>query len=292
MSRIKRMRASQWLSLLAVLLALAYVAGVAWGTWRHTNLTTSLISRLESGQSRSDSRTVRSDEFDLLPPVVQRYLKAVLPDNAPRLTGATLMQTGTFNMSESANQWKPFTARHRVLTQPPGFVWDARIAVFPGLQAMVHDAYVSGEGLLRPTLAGIWTLLELRGPGDIAEGELMRFLAEAPWYPTVLAPGQGVVWKPVSEQEADATLTDGGVSVTLRFRFNGEGLIESVRSEGRSRTVAGQIVRTPWEGRWSNYQVRENMRVPMTGEVAWLLPEGRKPYWRGTLYSIEYQPAR
>ena len=30
---------------------------------------------------------------------------------------------------------------------------------------------------------------------------------------------------------------------------------------------------------------KESMRVPMTGEVAWLTREGRKPYWRGTITS-------
>jgi hypothetical protein len=34
------------------------------------------------------------------------------------------------------------------------------------------------------------------------------------------------------------------------------------------------------------------MRVPVTGEVAWLLPDtegGRKPYWRGTITALGYE---
>jgi hypothetical protein len=46
---------------------------------------------------------------------------------------------------------------------------------------------------------------------------------------------------------------------------------------------------TPWEGRWSNYQERNGMRVSITGAVAWLLPEGREPYWRGTITSLAYE---
>jgi hypothetical protein len=30
------------------------------------------------------------------------------------------------------------------------------------------------------------------------------------------------------------------------------------------------------------------MQVPMTGEVAWLLPEGDLPYWRGTITDLRY----
>ena len=47
----------------------------------------------------------------------------------------------------------------------------------------------------------------------------------------------------------------------------------------------------PWEGRMSNYQERHGMRVPLTGEAAWLTPDGRKPYWRGTIVSVVYELA-
>ena len=40
----------------------------------------------------------------------------------------------------------------------------------------------------------------------MAEGELMRFLAEAAWYPTALLPSQGVRWQGADERSAFATL--------------------------------------------------------------------------------------
>jgi hypothetical protein len=123
--------------------------------------------------------------------------------------------------------------------------------------------------------------MEMRGTGDIAAGELMRYLAETPWYPTALLPGQGVVWSGIDDQSAKATLTDGSVLVDLTFRFGADDLIASIRAEARGRTVGGRIVPTPWEGRWSGYARQGGMLVPMTGEVAWVLPQGDKPYWRG-----------
>jgi hypothetical protein len=47
-----------------------------------------------------------------------------------------------------------------VVTQRPGFDWDARIAMMPGVTACVHDAYVAGEGLLRATLFGLVPLAD------------------------------------------------------------------------------------------------------------------------------------
>lgn len=34
------------------------------------------------------------------------------------------------------------------------------------------------------------------------------------------------------------------------------------------------------------------MLVPLNGEVAWLLPEGEKPYWRGRVSEIAYDFAK
>jgi hypothetical protein len=45
----------------------------------------------------------------------------------------------------------------------------------------------------------------------------------------------------------------------------------------------------PWECRMSNYQTRDGMSVPPTGEVAWMRPEGRKAYYRGTVTSLTYE---
>jgi hypothetical protein len=35
----------------------------------------------------------------------------------------------------------------------------------------------------------------------------------------------------------------------------------------------------------------ESMLVPIDGAVAWQLPEGKKPYWRGHITEICYQSA-
>jgi hypothetical protein len=118
---------------------------------------------------------------------------------------------------------------------------------------------------------------------------MMRFFAEAAWYPTALLPSQGVLWEAVDDTSAKATLDDGETTVTLLFQFNESGLIESVRAQARGRTVSGAVIPTPWEGRWSNYELRYGMRIPVEGEVAWMLPEGPKPYWRGHITRLSYE---
>jgi hypothetical protein len=141
-------------------------------------------------------------------------------------------------------------------------------------------------------LSGIREITRPVGVPEIAQGELMRFFAEAAWYPTALLPSQGVRWEAVDDRSAKATLEDGETSVTMLFRFDEQGQIESVRAEARGRTIGRTVIPTPWEGRWSDYEFRDGMLIPLAGEVAWMLTEGPKPYWRGRITNLVYEWAQ
>jgi hypothetical protein len=282
----------EWAGLALVALAVFVAIVAAYGTRRWATDTRALVERLDAARvPLAPSRYDAACELDGLPAPVQRYFCTVLADGQPIVAAATVEHRGTFNMGETTDQWKPFTSRQRVVTRRPGFVWDGKVAVLPGLNVLVHDAYVAGEGLLHPAILGVFTLFDLRGRGEVAQGELMRFLAEAAWYPTALLPSQGVRWEPVDDSSARATLVDGKLSLTMTFSFAPDGTMRGVRAEARGRAVGGMTIATPWEGRWSDVQAHDGMRIPMTGEVAWLTPQGRKPYWRGTITSLNYEYA-
>jgi len=267
----------------------AVTAAVLYGGVHWKSGTRALRDRLEAARLPIEPQVFDRRELEPLPAPVQRYFRAVLKDGQPIVAAANLAHTGTFNMSETGEQWKPFTSTQRVVTRRPGFDWNGRILMMPGLPVHVHDAYVAGEGILHAAVLGLFSMVQLRGTAAVAQGELMRFLAEAVWYPTALLPSQGVQWDAVDEHSARATLQDGDVTVVLLFHFNEDGTIDAGRADARGRTVGGTVVPTPWHGRFWNYTLRDGIRVPLDGEVAWLLPEGAKPYWRGRITQLNYE---
>ncbi len=276
--------------LLVVLgLMITITAALAYGSFRWQTASKEMNATLEEARLPIDPKKYDSKELYGLPAPVQRYFRTVLKDGLPMISAVSIEHTGTFNMSETGEQWKPFTSTQRVITRRPGFDWEGRIKMMPGLTVRVHDAYIAGEGILHATLFGLVSLVNLRGTPEVAQGELMRFVAEAAWYPTVLLPSQGVRWEVVNDTSAKAMLKDGEITLTMLFRFNNDGLIESVRTEARGRSVAGAVIPTPWEGRCSSYELRAGMRIPFEGEVAWMLPEGSKPYWRGRITKLSYE---
>src|ERR1700674_3490077 len=225
--------------ILIVILGLMVVITVAliYGSRRWESATKEMHAKLEAARLPIGTRTYCTDELIGLPAPVQKYFRAVLKEGQPIVSALRVKHSGTFNMGDTGEKWKGFTSTQRVIAQRPGFDWEARIEMMPGLTARVHDAYIAGEGILYATLFGLVPVAYLRGTPEIAQGELMRFLAEAAWYPTALLPSQGVQWKAVDDFFAKATLKDGETAVTLLFRFGVNGLIKSMRAEARGRTV-------------------------------------------------------
>ena len=283
-----------WLGLVLCLLAVA-AAGLRaygarrWGDGIQTLQTSLEAGRLDGKKDGTSPTQYDARELDGLPAPVQRYFRTVLQDGQPIITAVTIDLAGTFNVSPTSEQWKPFTSRQRVVTRRPGFLWDARISMLPGLTVRVVDSYIAGLGLLRAAIEGLFTVADIRGGGDIARDEFMRWLAEVAWYPTALLPSQGARWEAVDDRSANATIEDGHLALTLLFRFNEAGLIGSFRAEARGGMVGKKMVMAPWEGIWSDYQAHDGVQVPFTGEVAWMRPEGRRPYFVGTVTSLTFE---
>lgn len=273
------------------------VISVALGLWAHIRWNKDVDARLQTLEAATPQTLPQrydEDELKSLPPVVRRYLSQALNVNQPIVRRLYMEQTGAFNRSSNPQTelWEPFTAQQRVATKRPGFVWDAAIKVSPGFTVRVVDAYVAGVGSLQPSIFGLIDVGGNQGNADIARGELIRYFSESVWYPTALLPSQGVQWKGVDEQSALATLTDGPLTVNLLFAFDADGMVERISSTERSALLNGVMVPMLWEVRLSRYHLHDAMRVPQYGEVAWITPTGRWPYWRGRIEKLDYDMPR
>jgi hypothetical protein len=255
-----------------------------WQTGTHT-----LRKRLTPQSSSTEPLVYDPQELENLPEPVKRYFETVLTPGQPMIVGMKASHTGYFSLSETEPKWVPFRSDQWSTMHPIGFDWDGRIRMAPGIKCFVHDAYIAGEGLLHATLLGLIPLAKLQGTPEVAQGELLRFLAEAAWYPTALLPSQGVSWEAINDRSAHASLTDGETTVTLEFRFDEDHLIEGIYTPSRYRTVHGKLSAMPWEGKIWNYERHDGMLIPIDGEIAWKLPEGTLPYWRGHVSKINYE---
>jgi hypothetical protein len=277
---------TKWIVLITVLLIAFVGLASLYGRYQWRLGTDRLRNQLTRGKKNIQPKIYDPKELEVLPAPVQRFFRAVLKDGQPIVAAVNLSQRGLFNMSETENKWSPFTATQLVTTQHLGFDWDARIQMAPGVSAFVHDSYILGEGKLHASLLGLLTVADVRNTPQAAQGELLRFFAEMPWYPTALLPSQGVHWEAIDDTSARATLTDGATTVSLVFQFNAEGAIETMRAEARNRDA---LTTMPWNGRFWEYAVCNGMLIPLEGEVGWEYPEGTRLYYKGKVTEINYE---
>ena len=275
-------------SIVIIIVSVIVLFGIAslYGKYQWQLETDRLRDRLTNGKQTINPKTYNSKELEGLPDPVQRFFRVVLKEGQPIVTAVDLSQQGIFNMSETKAKWSPFTATQIVTTQRPGFDWDARIQMALGVNAFVHDAYVLGAGSLHVSLLGLLTVADVRDTPAAAQGELLRFFAEMPWYPTALLPSQGVRWEAIDDTSARATFTDAPTTVSLVFRFNAEGTIETMRAEARCRD---KLTAMPWSGRFWDYSVCNEMLIPLQGEVGWEYPDGIRLYYKGKVTEINYE---
>jgi hypothetical protein len=276
----------KWMAIIGVLIVVSFGIAAIYGSYRWQSETDRLRAKLTNGRRTIKPNIYDQKEIEGLPDPVQRFFRTVIKDGQTIVAAVKLSQQGQFNMSETESKWSPFTATQLVTTQRLGFDWDARIQMAPGVNAFVHDAYLLGEGSLHVSLLGLFTVADVRDTPEAAQGELLRFFAEMPWYPTALLPSQGVRWEAIDNTSARATVTDGATTVSLVFRFNSEGTIETMRAEARYRD---KLTAMPWSGRFWDYSTRNGMLIPLQGEVGWEYPDGIRLYYKGKVTEINYE---
>ena len=231
---------------------------------------------------------VSFDAFGKLPPPVERYFRYILRDGQALINTATLRQTGIIRTSIQKEEWSSFTARHLAVPLATGFIWNAKVETPIATHVRVLDSYIAGIGSGRVSLLSAVPVVSQIDTPELNSGALHRYLAEAVWYPTALLPQSDVVWSPIDDSSAMATLTNIGATVSLEFRFNDVGEVTGIFTPARFGHFDGRYRQVPWEGHFHDYQTRAGMRVPLYGEVGWYANGKLELVWKGNITDAKY----
>jgi hypothetical protein len=271
------------------LLALAVIGFLVFGSLSWRRNMDALRARLARSTGVFPGPPFRWEDVDALPVPVARYLRSVLKDGQARVVHAHVASDGEFRRGEAADAWIPMRAEQAFASSRPGFVWDARMRMAPGIAIRVVDAYVDGAGTMRAAVAGLIPVVDAPETPELAVGEMMRWLAETPWLPTALLPGGCVAWTALDDSSARATVRADGREVSADFRFGPQGEVSEVFVADRPRDVDGVYMPTAWSGRFSSYEEHHGMRIPTEAVAQWHLSGGELPYWRARITSVRYE---
>jgi hypothetical protein len=189
-------------------------------------------------------------------------------------------------MQIKPGRWLPFRATQDLSAQRVEFAWRARFRLAPLVSLRVVDWYRGGEGGLEGRVWGLVRVLRARGP-ETARAEAARYLSELAWVPHAMVANEELEWRELDDTTVEVATRVGSCRAAVRLHFDADGDIAGVSAEARPRLEGGRTVERPFCGGFGEYRELGSVRVPTTAEVAWELPDGSFPYFRGRVTSLE-----
>jgi hypothetical protein len=244
------------------------------------------IDALLADALRSTRSPITERDLERLPEPVQRWLRYASVVGTEMPATVRLRQEGQFQLE--GRGWVPYMAEQYFTVTPPGFLWKASFRMAPLVAVAGRDRYRAGEASMEMRVLSLVPVANKSG-GGLNQGDLLRCLGEAQWFPAA-ALADFIVWEAVDAESARATMTCGGIAAAMIVRFDACGRpIESTAV--RYNDARGRNER--WVNRNDSDQEFGGIRVPATGEARWEYDSGPYPYIRWRIAALEVNhPAR
>jgi len=244
------------------------------------------IERLYSASKDVSNKTFSMDQIKNLPEPVKRYFTHPLEEGQHYVSYIKLKHTGEFRQGEN-QKWMSIEGQEYFTTETPGFIWIGKISLLPLVWITGVDKYLEGRGTFQIKIMSIFTIADDPTGKELDESELMRWLAEAPLFPTALLPSSYLHWEPVDSDSAKAIIDYGRTRVEALFHCDKKGEIVQMNAD-RYRAVDNSFVKEKWLGHYSNYAVTKNILVPWDIEVSWNSEVGNFTYAKFKIKEIQY----
>jgi len=247
------------------------------------------VGMLTEEGSKAQSETFSLNNLEGLPEPVQRYFKYALRDGQEYIKFVRLKQVGEFRMKENQS-WMSIKAEQYFTTEDPAFIWRVKFTMAPFIWIDGRDMYYQGKGNMLIKVLSTITVADAAG-SEMDISSLIRFLAEAPWFPTALIPSDYLEWKEIDSNSARAVIKDKGYTASGIFTFNEKGEIIKFVTNDRYMEADGKYFKEQWAGYYRNYQEIEGMKIPIEGEVEWNLSDRDLQYAKLKITDIQYNIA-
>lgn len=240
----------------------------------------SLLSKSES----ADKKKIEEADINRLPGSVQKWLKFSQVLGKERIVKIKVDQKAEMRLKKEQD-WMPLTARQYFTTDEPGFIWLAKVKAAPLIHIVGKDKYVDGKGNMLIKIMSLITVADAKGE-EIDQGTLLRFLAEAMWFPTAALENY-ITWKEIDDNSAEATMTYGNVKASGIFTFSESGEIKNFTAQ-RYKESNGKYSLETWSVDVSDYKDFSGIKVPTKGEIIWKLADGDFNWYNFEVLNVEY----
>ncbi len=224
-------------------------------------------------------KVVTEEMLQALPEPVQAYLRYTQIVGKKVISTVRLKQAGDFRLKPKQS-FKTMRAVQYFNVDSQEFYWQGKVS---GVTAT--DCFIKGKGRLTVKLLGLFKVADAKGP-QVDQGELLRFLAEGVWFPSIYADST-IRWQSLGKRKARASIVKNGISVSADFYFNEQHQVERICAK-RYMERDGAFELRDWEIRIGDYQTFDDVRIPVRADVIWKLEEGDFCWYKPRILEIHY----
>ena len=238
----------------------------------------SMGSTLTTLKSVSADEALSQADISDLPEVLQQYLEQTNVTAKNPIKIVKLKQKGLFHVN--GKKWTPLTAEQTFNTDRCEFVWKAKAGFMH-----VVDQFMAEKGLLRVKLFNLIKLVEATGP-EIDQGEALRYLTEAMWFPTAFLSDR-IRWESLNNHSVRGHIRYGENWAHADFHFNTDGEIERVTAKRYAKEKREYCLKD-WVIDHLEYRTFHGIRIPYKAWVGWRKGEQVAYYYKFEITELEY----
>ncbi len=133
-----------------------------------------------------------------------------------------MKHVGEMRLDPESNKWLSAKATQRVGVLEPGFAWQVKADVAPGLRVLGLDSLIEKRAEMVIRLLGVFPVANVKDTPEVNESTMHRYLLEMGWYPQ-LALHKDISWTAIDKNTAKASLQagDSDVSVIIESMIRG-----------------------------------------------------------------------
>ena len=235
--------------------------------------------------SKREKIQLNLKDIEKFPEPVQRYLQYSIDEGREAVYYAKLHHEGEFRTSPS-QPWFPIKGMYHYLAYEPAFYWKGVIKPLPILAISARDFYFRGKGEMKVKINSLIRIIKATGP-EMDEASLMRYVSEAPLFPSVFLTADFISWEKIDDSSAKILIEDKGVKAEGIFTFNDKGEVVRYESHRARDTKEGPKL-TKWTGYFNEYKDFDGFRVPTYFVAEWNLSEEDFQYVKFKVNSIDF----
>lgn len=276
------MKIVRWILSVIVLIVLIFVIAVNVGSIIFDRKVASEVKMLFKEEHMDKNGMITKEDLVGLPEPVQRWLQRSQVVGKEKIYTVRLKQKGLFRTKDD-QPWFPFEAEQYYTTDVPGFIWYSTMKPAPLITIKGRDMYYEGRGNMLIKLLSLIKVADESGP-KMDQGTLVRYLNEIMWFPAA-ALSDYIIWEPIDQNSAKATMDYQGVSASAIYYFDEDGdLVNFIAERYADKSDSFEI----WETPISGYKEFNGIRIPTEGEAIWRLDSGDFSYIKLEVVDIQY----